>query len=189
MELLPETTLGNFFNRQTRTTTTYQLIETVSGTRQGRGGCICSRRARSAAQPVHGHERQRARADSARRRHARAAARLRRRRPTQQAINSTDVALFAQDRVQPNNALVRRVRRAGSIATASSERLNLTPRVGSGGAAERGRHRGAAERLRALLRAHAVGGRRVRRLRGAARYALCGRTASRRSAPMLFRRT
>ena len=38
MELLPDTTLGNFFNRQQRMTTTYQFIETMSGTQQGRGG-------------------------------------------------------------------------------------------------------------------------------------------------------
>ena len=32
MELLPETTLGNFFNRQRRTTSTFQVVETLSGT-------------------------------------------------------------------------------------------------------------------------------------------------------------
>jgi hypothetical protein len=43
MELLPETTLGSFFNHQTRTTSTYQLIETLSGSRNGMGVCTCSR--------------------------------------------------------------------------------------------------------------------------------------------------
>ena len=38
MALQPETTLGNFFNQQHRHTTTYQLIETLSGTRKG-GQC------------------------------------------------------------------------------------------------------------------------------------------------------
>ena len=38
MELLPETTLGNFFNQQHRNTSTYQLIETVSGSRSAPGG-------------------------------------------------------------------------------------------------------------------------------------------------------
>ena len=38
MQLLPETTLGNFFNQQQRDTATYQLIETVSGSQVGFGG-------------------------------------------------------------------------------------------------------------------------------------------------------
>ncbi len=38
MELLPETTLGNFFNVQHRDNATIQWIQTVSGTRQGWGG-------------------------------------------------------------------------------------------------------------------------------------------------------
>ena len=37
-ELLPETTLGNFFNRQDRQTTTFQWIEAVSSSRKGPGG-------------------------------------------------------------------------------------------------------------------------------------------------------
>ena len=38
MELLPETTLGNFFNRQHREAGTFQFIESLSGTSQGAGG-------------------------------------------------------------------------------------------------------------------------------------------------------
>ena len=34
MELLPENTLGHFFNRQVRSTTSYQFIETLSGSAQ-----------------------------------------------------------------------------------------------------------------------------------------------------------
>ena len=38
MQLLPETTLGNFFNQQRRDTATYQVIEAVSGSHVGLGG-------------------------------------------------------------------------------------------------------------------------------------------------------
>src|SRR5262245_17752246 len=38
MELRPETTLGNFYNTQHRNTATYQIVETVSGTRTIGGG-------------------------------------------------------------------------------------------------------------------------------------------------------
>ena len=55
MELLPETTLGNFFNRQTRTTTTYQFDRNALGLAERRGGSASVQgRARSAAQPVLG---------------------------------------------------------------------------------------------------------------------------------------
>src|SRR4029079_878328 len=38
MELLPETTLGNFFNQQERDTSAVQWIETASGSRRAPGG-------------------------------------------------------------------------------------------------------------------------------------------------------
>lgn len=38
MELQPDTVLGNFFNRQHRTTTSYQVVHAVTGHRQGAGG-------------------------------------------------------------------------------------------------------------------------------------------------------
>src|SRR5262249_23705439 len=38
MQLLPETTLGHFYNAQHRSTSTYQIVETVSGTRNIGGG-------------------------------------------------------------------------------------------------------------------------------------------------------
>ncbi|MQA28626.1 MAG: hypothetical protein GEU82_02145, partial [Luteitalea sp.] len=130
MELLPDTTLGNFFNRQRRMTTTYQFIETVSGTRQEGSGLhlfkggidlLHSRyTGTSASRPVLIR-----RADGT----------LVRRldfstSTTRQAINSTDVALFAQDRFQPNNRyyleLGARVDRDGVVG-----RWNVTPRVGA----------------------------------------------------------
>src|SRR5215831_1927044 len=38
MELQPDITLGNFFNRQHRTTSSYQLVHVVTGNREGLGG-------------------------------------------------------------------------------------------------------------------------------------------------------
>ena len=38
MELRPETTIGNFFNRQHRRTAAFQFVESLSGTRNMRGG-------------------------------------------------------------------------------------------------------------------------------------------------------
>jgi hypothetical protein len=38
MELQPDTTLGNFFNRQHRTTSSYQIVHAVTGHREGVGG-------------------------------------------------------------------------------------------------------------------------------------------------------
>lgn len=129
MELLPENTLGHFFNRQIRSTTSYQLIETVSGSaRQGnilhlyKGGVdvLHSRfSGSSASAPVIVR-----RSDGT----------LVRRldfgpRSAQQQV-STDVAVFAQDRIQPNQRwfveVGGRVDRDGVIG-----RVNVTPRAGS----------------------------------------------------------
>ena len=38
MTLLPDTTLGNFYNTQHRSTSTYQVVEAVSGSRNLLGG-------------------------------------------------------------------------------------------------------------------------------------------------------
>lgn len=142
MELLPETTLGSFFNRQMRKTSTYQLIETVSGSRTGRGGLHLFKAGFDLL-----HSRFEGRSASAplliRRSDGRLVRRLDFGPPTRQLINSTDLALFAQDRVQPNSRWYLefggRLDRDGVI-----RRLNMTPRVGaavllneSGGAALR----------------------------------------------------
>jgi hypothetical protein len=129
MELLPETTNGSFFNRQQRTTSTYQLIETVSGSRNGRGGLHLFKAGfdllynrfdgSSFSEPV-----------LIRRSDNTLARRLDFGPRTTQSIDSTDLALFVQDRVQPTNRwyveLGARLDRDGVI-----HRLNLTPRVGS----------------------------------------------------------
>ena len=129
MELLPETTLGSFFNHQTRTTSTYQLIETLSGSRNGNGGLhlfkagldlLHSRfSGTSASEPV-----------LIRRSDGRLVRRLDFGPPTVQSIDSTDLALFVQDRVQPNSRWYvefgGRLDRDGVI-----RQFNITPRVGT----------------------------------------------------------
>lgn len=129
MELLPETTLGAFFNRQERSTSTYQLIETLSGTKTGRGGLHLFKAGMdllysvfdgsSSSLPV-----------LIRRTNGTLARRLDFGPKTTQSINSADLALFAQDRIQPNNRwyleLGARLDRDGVI-----DRFNITPRVGT----------------------------------------------------------
>lgn len=130
MVLQPDTTLGNFYNRQRRMTSTYQVVDTLSGTRRGAFGLhlfkfgfdvLHSRyEGSSLSRPVL---------------IADANGALARRldftpQTTFQSLNSTDVALFAQDRLQPNNRwyteLGGRLDRDGVV-----NRLNLTPRVGA----------------------------------------------------------
>lgn len=128
MRLLPDTTLGNFYNRQSRNTATYQLVETVSGTRTFGGLHLfkagfdllrSNYEGTSASAPV-----TIARTDGT------LARRLEFEGPTRQLVNSTDVALFAQDRFQPNGRWYLefggRVDRDGVMG-----QINLTPRVGA----------------------------------------------------------
>jgi hypothetical protein len=129
MQLLPDTTLGNFFNQQHRDTATYQVIASVSGSTTSKwgshlfkGGIDLLRNsydgtsvnrpvlierndgtlARSLIDPV----------------------------PTAQSAHTTDVALFVQDRFQPNTRWYiefgGRLDRDGIV-----QQFNLTPRVGS----------------------------------------------------------
>ena len=129
MVLQPETTLGNFFNRQHRHTAAYQLVEAVSGSHQGLGGLhlvkagfdlLYSRYdGTSASGPVliEGSDGTLAR-------------RLDFAGPTTQSVGSTDVALFAQDRFQPNARWYMefggRIDRDGIV-----DRFNVTPRIGT----------------------------------------------------------
>jgi hypothetical protein len=129
MDLLPETTYGNFFNRQNRTTATYQVVHTVSGSRQGGSGLhlykfgvdllVSDFHGSSVSRPVF-----------VRRSDRTMARRLDYGPATAQAIRSTDLALFAQDRFQPNARWYVefgvRLDRDGVV-----DRLNVTPRVGS----------------------------------------------------------
>jgi hypothetical protein len=129
MELLPETRRGSFYNHQQRKTLTYQVIESASGTRYGWGGLhmykfgvdlLHSRyEGASASAPV-----------LVRRSDGTLARRLDFAGPSTQSVDSTDLALFLQDRVQPASRwyieLGARLDRDGVI-----KRVNLTPRVGS----------------------------------------------------------
>ena len=130
MELLPDTTLGNFFNEQHRETATYQVIATVSGsknTKHGthlfKGGIDLLRNAydgTSVSRPVLIE-----RSNGTLARMLTYAPAL-----TAQSEGTTDVALFAQDRYQPNSRWYLefggRVDRDGVL-----DRFNVTPRVGS----------------------------------------------------------
>jgi hypothetical protein len=129
MQLLPETTLGNFYNTQRRSTATYQVVETVSGTHTLGGGLhlykagfdvLYSRyNGTSASRPV-----------LIERTDGSLARRLDFTGPSAQAVNSTDIALFVQDRFQPNGRWFLefggRLDRDGVVET-----LNVTPRVGT----------------------------------------------------------
>jgi len=129
MVLLPDTTEGAFFNRQDRTTATYQFVETFSGSSNGRTGLHLYKfgidllhgrfEGRSASAPVLILRPDRT-----------LARRLDFGPPTEQSIGSTDFALFAQDRVQPTTRWYleygARLDRDGVV-----DRLNVTPRLGS----------------------------------------------------------
>ncbi|HXD72184.1 MAG TPA: carboxypeptidase regulatory-like domain-containing protein [Vicinamibacterales bacterium] len=130
MQLLPDTTIGNFFNEQHRQTATYQVIATLSGsktTKQGshlfKGGVDLLRNdydGTSLSRPVLIE-----RADGSLIRSLTYTPNL-----TAQSQATTDVALFAQDRYQRNARWYvefgGRVDRDGIL-----DRYNVTPRVGS----------------------------------------------------------
>src|SRR5262249_15035916 len=129
MELRPETTLGNFYNSQQRSTATYQVVESVSGTKNLRGGLhlykagfdlLYSRyQGTSASRPV-----------LVERTDGTLARRLDFTGPSAQSVDSTHLALFVQDRFQPNARWFLefggRIDRDGIV-----DRMNLTPRVGT----------------------------------------------------------
>ena len=189
MELLPDTTLGNFFNEQHRETGTYQVIATISGSKSTRARLApVQGRHRRAAQHVRRIEPEPAGADRTRRRHARADADVHARARRRSRSATTDVALFAQDRYQPNARWYvefgGRVDRDGVL-----DRFNVTPRVGTAVVLDKagvGRLRGG---LRSVLRAHAVDRRRVRHVPERRRSAVpAGRRHAARAAGHVQRR-
>jgi hypothetical protein len=123
------TTDGSFFNQQQRTTSTFQLVETVSGSKNLAGGLHQFKAGfdlldngftgSSASEPVliYAYDGTLVR-------------RLDYGPPTTQSIDSADLALFVQDRVQPTNRwyieVGARLDRDGVI-----DRFNVTPRVGT----------------------------------------------------------
>jgi hypothetical protein len=128
MELLPQTTLGNFFNQQRRLTSMLQMIESVSVSHNGPAARICSNSASTCCTTSDGASVSRPvlieRADGT------LARRLDFSGPTTQSIDSTDLALFVQDRFQPNTRwsveFGGRLDRDGVI-----DRFNVTPRIGA----------------------------------------------------------
>ena len=129
MVLRPDTTLGNFFNRQHRYTGTYQLVENASGSRSALGGLHLFKvgvdllgahySGSSMSRPVLIE-----RADGS------LARRLDYRPLSAQLVRSTDAAFFAQDRYQPGTRWYLefggRLDRDGV-----AEQFNVTPRVGT----------------------------------------------------------
>jgi hypothetical protein len=129
MELLPDTRAGNFYNTQRRTPTTVQWIETVSGSANGPTGLHLYKMGvdllhsqydgMSASRPV-----------LIRRQNGTLARRLDFTGPAWQTVESSDVAFFAQDRVQPAMRWYAeygaRLDRDGVLG-----RWNVTPRVGA----------------------------------------------------------
>jgi hypothetical protein len=130
MELWPDTTLGNFFNTQRRTPSTLQAIETLSGSAHAPatglhlfkvGVDILYNRyhGSSSSRPV-----------LIRRENGTLARRLDFSGSSIQQLRSSDVAFFAQDRMQPTTRWYAeygaRIDRDGVLA-----RWNVTPRVGA----------------------------------------------------------
>src|SRR5262249_12137797 len=129
MQLAPDTTFGNFFNTQTRTPGTIQLIQTLSGSASGPTGLhLFKFGVDLLANKYDGTS------DSRPLLILRADGTLTRRLdflgPSRQMLHTTDVAFFAQDRVQPNTRWYAeygaRVDRDGIVA-----RWKGTPRVGA----------------------------------------------------------
>jgi hypothetical protein len=129
MQLLPETTLGNFFNTQYRSPTTFQFIQTASGSAKGRTGLhlfkvgldllVNNYDGTSDSRPL-----------LIERSNGTLARRLDFSGPSMQDLPTNDVALYAQDRVQPSPRWFvefgARLDRDGVVG-----RWNVTPRVGA----------------------------------------------------------
>jgi hypothetical protein len=130
MELFPETTLGNFFNRQHRETNTYQIVETVSGSRQGAGGLHLYKAGIDLL--YNQYEGSSASQRMIIRRSDGTVSRILdfSPLPTSQSVDSTDMALYVQDRIQPTGRWYveagARLDRDGVLG-----RFNVTPRIGS----------------------------------------------------------
>jgi hypothetical protein len=129
MVLRPDTTFGSFFNTQTRSTSTIQWVETVSATHDGIGGqhlvkvgldlLRSTYDGTSASSPVLIES-----PDGV------LVRRLDFSGPTAQRARGTDLALFAQDRVQPSSRWY--VEFGGRLDhDGVLDQMNLTPRAGA----------------------------------------------------------
>jgi hypothetical protein len=130
MLLLPDTTNGNFFNQQHRSTATLQLIETLSGTHRTATGLHMFK---AGVDVLHSRFHGTSQSDPVSiLRTDGTLARLINYGSTQtrEAENSTDLAVFAQDRFQPMSRfyveLGGRLDRDGVL-----DRWNMTPRAGA----------------------------------------------------------
>jgi hypothetical protein len=129
MELQPETTLGHFFNRQQRNSTSVQLVESLTVSRDGPWGShtvkfgidalASSYDGTSDSRPV-----------LVERTDGTPARRLDYSGATRQSVASADIAVFAQDRLQIGPRWTAdfgtRLDRDGIV-----ERVNVSPRVGA----------------------------------------------------------
>jgi len=104
MQLLPETTLGNFYNRQHRTTGSYQWIETASHSYQGLGGVHLLKAGLDVLHSGYDGTSQSGPV-LIDRSNGTLARRLDFDGPSFESVNATDVAVFAQDRFQPVSRL------------------------------------------------------------------------------------
>jgi hypothetical protein len=104
MQLRPETTNGNFYNQQHRDTTAYQWIETASHSYTGLGGVHVLK---AGIDLLHGSYEgtSESRPVLIERSDGTLARRLDYDGPSAEQVNSTDVAVFAQDRFQPASRL------------------------------------------------------------------------------------
>ena len=129
MELRPETTLGSFYNTQNRRTSTEQWVETVSSSHDGPGGQHLLKLGLDLL-----HSSYDGTSDSApvliERSDGTLARRLNFGGPTTEQARGTDLALFAEDRVQPSARWYLefggRFDHDGIL-----DRMNLTPRAGA----------------------------------------------------------
>jgi hypothetical protein len=129
MQVYPDTTLGNFFNTQTRTPGTFQVIQTLSGTAQGPTGLHLYKFGADVLSNDYSGTSE-SRPFLILRPDATLARRLDFSGKTVQELRTTDVAFFAQDRLQPNPRWYveygARLDRDGI-----NGRWNVTPRIGA----------------------------------------------------------
>jgi hypothetical protein len=129
MEVQPETTLGNFFNRQHRTSRSYQLISVVTADRHGPGGLHLFKVGVDLVRTQYGGTSD-SRTMDIERADGTLARRLEFSGPTAQSVASTEAAVFAQDRVQLHPRwyveMGGRLDRDGIFG-----RVNVSPRLGT----------------------------------------------------------
>ena len=121
MELRPETTLGHFFNRQRRNSTSFQFVETVTSHSFKFGIDVLAAAYDGTSD---------SRAVLIERTDGTLARRLDYAEASRQSVSSTDVAAFVQDRLQPHRRwtidLGGRIDRDGIV-----RRVNFAPRIGT----------------------------------------------------------